>query len=278
MSSKSGMFKSGDKSKPVPLRDVQVKAQIVDTLAEIFIQQTYFNSEDSPIEAVFSFPLDEMSVVTSFEAIVDGKVIQGKVKEKKQAEIVYKEAMARGDGAFLMKESEKEDKVFTINVGNLPPQKEAKIIITYITELQYEEQGKNNSAVKFILPTTITPKYDGSPSADWKDTKKSAENTIPRQEEDMTTLPYTFSMTVDVLMPSVITSVDSPSHELIENGTSQSNKKSLALAQSDSILGRDFVLLIQLEDKKMDTVWMEDIGMDLSFHFLLTCFIFITLF
>lgn len=39
----------------------------------------------------------------------------------------------------MMEEKEEEPNVFTVNVGNLPPGKEADIAITYVTELQFED-------------------------------------------------------------------------------------------------------------------------------------------
>ena len=43
-------------------------------------------------------------MVCGFEAFIDGKHIVGEVKEKEKARKEYREAVAKGDGAYLMEE------------------------------------------------------------------------------------------------------------------------------------------------------------------------------
>lgn len=49
------------------------------------------------------------------------------------------DAIASGHGAYKLEENEDDPNVFTVNIGNLPPGKEADIVISYVTELQFEE-------------------------------------------------------------------------------------------------------------------------------------------
>ncbi len=44
---------------PVTLTAVSVSGSIIDLMAEVQVEQTYFNEETHPIEAVFKFPLTE---------------------------------------------------------------------------------------------------------------------------------------------------------------------------------------------------------------------------
>ena len=44
---------------PVPLTGVSVKANVIDLVAEVTIEQRYVNNEKQPIEAVYKFPIDE---------------------------------------------------------------------------------------------------------------------------------------------------------------------------------------------------------------------------
>ena len=84
--------------------------------------QRFVNRESQPIEAVYVFPLDEGAAVCGFEAMIDGRLVVGEVKEREEAFRIYDDAMERGDGAFLLDE-ERPD-VFQASVGNLPPGKE----------------------------------------------------------------------------------------------------------------------------------------------------------
>ncbi len=80
-----------------------------------------------------SFPLDEGAAVCGFQALIDGTLVVGEVKEREDAFKKYDEAIERGDGAFLLDE-ERPD-VFQASVGNLPPGKEVLLKLTYVREL-----------------------------------------------------------------------------------------------------------------------------------------------
>ena len=68
---------------------VDVGVKIVDLCCEVEISQTYQNSFDHPIEAVYQFPIDELAAVTGFVAEIDGKKIIAKCMEKEKAAQVY---------------------------------------------------------------------------------------------------------------------------------------------------------------------------------------------
>jgi hypothetical protein len=52
----------------VPLTGVLVEANIFHFFSECNIVQTYYNSSTKPIEAIYTFPLNNHANVTSFEA------------------------------------------------------------------------------------------------------------------------------------------------------------------------------------------------------------------
>uniref|UniRef100_A0A8C5RSJ3 Poly [ADP-ribose] polymerase n=1 Tax=Laticauda laticaudata TaxID=8630 RepID=A0A8C5RSJ3_LATLA len=135
---------------PIPLKDIQIKGRIIDFVAEIVVFQTYENETESPIEAKYVFPLDDTAAVCGFEAFIKGKHIIGEVKEKEKAHQEYREAISRGNGAYLMDQDAPD--VFTVSVGNLPPSTKVLIKITYITELSYE-----NGNLCFHLPAAVAP-------------------------------------------------------------------------------------------------------------------------
>ena len=118
--STSGLVTRG--GEPVPLSGVDIRAEVGCFCARVTIAQRYVNREDSAIEAVYVFPLDESAAVCGLEAVVDGTLVVGEVRERDQAFEMYDDAMARGDGAMLLDE-ERPD-VFVASVGNLPPGKE----------------------------------------------------------------------------------------------------------------------------------------------------------
>ena len=124
---------------PVPLRSVRVESTVVGYTAQVVSRLEYENEEGNPVEAVFTFPLDESSTVVDFTALIYGRKIVGIVKEKEEAKQAYDDAIAKGQSAFLM-DSVRRD-IFTVSVGNLPPKKKATIEITFIMELPTEHDG-----------------------------------------------------------------------------------------------------------------------------------------
>ena len=114
--------------------------------------QRYVNRESTPSKRSIVFPLDEGAAVCGFEAIIDGTLVVGEVKEREEAFRMYDDAMERGDGAFLLDE-ERPD-VFQASIGNLPPGKEVLVKLTYVTELVVSDGG-----LRFSIPTTVSPRY-----------------------------------------------------------------------------------------------------------------------
>jgi hypothetical protein len=133
----SGLFTR--KTVPVPLAGVSIEGEITTVCARVAVTQRYVNRESTPIEATYLFPLDEGAAVCGFEAIIDGTLVVGEVKERDEAFRMYDDAIERGDGAFLLDE-ERPD-VFQASIGNLPPGKEVLVRLTYVTELSCSDSG-----------------------------------------------------------------------------------------------------------------------------------------
>ncbi len=141
----------------MPLAGVAIDGELSTIGARVSVSQRYVNHESVPIEAVYLFPLDEGAAVCGFEALIDGTLVIGEVKERDDAFKMYDDAMERGDGAFLLDE-ERPD-VFQASIGNLPPGKEVTVKLTYVTEL-----AAAGRALRFVIPTTVAPRY--APAAD----------------------------------------------------------------------------------------------------------------
>ncbi len=108
-----------DSGEDLPLRSVHVRAKLIDMIGQVTIYQEYENTGTSTIEARYVFPLSDTACVCGFEAFINEKHLVGVCKEKQQARREYKEAIEQGKGAYLMDQETVE--MFTVNVGNLPP-------------------------------------------------------------------------------------------------------------------------------------------------------------
>lgn len=238
----SGLVSS--KGAPVPLVGVVARAEIRDHACRVELAQRFRNDEGQPIEAVYKFPLDEGAAVCGFEVETDGCHVVGLVEERDKAFAAYDDAVAAGNGAYLLDE-ERPD-VFTASVGNLPPGREAVLRITTVSDLPLEGE-----ALRFTLPTTIAPRY--APAEDRKGVGESeAERVSPPYALQV---PYGLTLEVDVQASAPVASVESPSHPIavtIENG-----RATIRLSEREAALDRDVVLLVKLAETHEPRVRVE---------------------
>jgi Ca-activated chloride channel family protein len=215
----------------VPLERVDVHADIQGAQARVTCTQRYRNNEPRPIEAVYVFPLDEGAAVCGFAAVVGGTRYVGTVKPREQAFAEYDDAIAAGHGAFLLDE-ERPD-VFTASVGNLAPGTEVEIEVTYVAELPFEGES-----IRFMLPTTVSPRY--APPEDRIGVGRSPEAALnpPRARE----VPYGLTLTATVSASSRIRRIESPSHPIAVD--TDGDRAVVTLSQERVALDRDLVLLI----------------------------------
>ncbi|XP_041462876.1 protein mono-ADP-ribosyltransferase PARP4-like isoform X7 [Lytechinus variegatus] len=228
-------------SKPIPLKNVCVRAKMMDLAAQVVIFQEYDNVNRESIEAKYVFPLEDSAAVCGFEAFIGDKHIVGTVKEKEQAHKEYKEAISKGHGAYLMDEEAPD--VFTVSVGNLPPKVKVVIKITYVIELSVE-----GDKIAFSLPGSVAP---------WR--KEAAISQV--LQKDVATLKVkdqssiSFSLAVSVEMATDITAIQSTTHPLKIKQTA--TKAVITLPDDCKSLGEGFQLLVGVTDIHRPRMWVE---------------------
>jgi len=156
------------------------------------------------------------------------------VIEKSGAEDRYEDAITEGDTAIMLEQI--EPGLYAMNVGNLQPEDEIDISITY-SELY---NWKDNS-LRFFLPTTIAPRY-GDPES-----VRIQPHQIPEYDL-MTDNPFSLKLTVLGKLADAF--FHSPSH-LIQI-TKDSDKTVISLKDGRGLMDRDFILNIVLESEKKD--------------------------
>lgn len=197
----AGLFIQGTETR-VPLTGVRIRVEGCGAAARVTVAQRYVNTEKKPIEAVYSFPLEESSAVCGFTVETGGRVIVGKIEEKEKAFEKYDNAIADGHGAFLVDQD--RPNIFTASVGNLKPGQEATISLSYAAELE-----QHGDSVRVMIPTTISPRY----------IPQSQLKTIDPSELDHLTpptvigaVPYGLSFELKYDAPQGVKSVNCPSH------------------------------------------------------------------
>lgn len=95
----------------LPLAELSVDADIIDSIAVIKMIQVYVNplgaenSENAPIEVTFQFPKEAESVISKMMLTVGSKTIEAKIMENEKAEQKYDDQIAKGNVAALLKKS-----------------------------------------------------------------------------------------------------------------------------------------------------------------------------
>ncbi|XP_045212788.2 von Willebrand factor A domain-containing protein 5A-like isoform X2 [Mercenaria mercenaria] len=219
---------------PVPLKSVKVDVHIIGYVAEVSSRLTYFNAEETPVEAVFTFPVDDGSAVFQFEADIDGRHIVAEIQEKEQAELTYQDAIEHGQTAMLLKEDNSAGDIFSCKLGNLPPQSEASLVMKYVIELPQEVDGR----LRFTLPTVLNPRY--SPDVGGLTAAEGATYVPPCK------VPYEFSMTATVKGYHKVTSVTSDRMKF-DVKYEENNKIAKVAVNEEFKFDHDLGLLVEYE-------------------------------
>ena len=140
----------------VVLEEVGIDAAIDDLMAAVSVCQRYRNPGTTHVEAVYTFPLPLDAVLLQFEMELGDRRMAGTVIAKPDAEERYEDAIAEGDAAVRLEQS--QPGLYTANVGNLAPGETATVRFRYGLLLRW-----NGDTVRLMLPTTIAPRY-GDPA------------------------------------------------------------------------------------------------------------------
>ena len=236
----------------VPLKRINVEATIRSFAADVTITQVFRNDETKPIEAVYCFPIEEQAAIYSFVARIDDREIVAQLKEKKEAQQEYNDALQQGHGAYLLEQDEKSQDNFIINVGALPPSKECTITISYVTQLDFVQ----GSTIRFVIPTTIAPRYNPD--------KGGVASPAGTNSKYVQSTPYTidFHCRVDKMKGSegdYIARINSPSHP-IQIDFAQQDAYIITFAQQNTHLDRDILINIELTEKRVNTIVAVEAG------------------
>ncbi len=215
---------TGINGERVALSDVSVSAVLNDLLSEVTVCQAYRNDERVSIEAVYTFPLPLDAVLLDLKVEIGGRVLEGIVVERKEAEESYEDAVASGDAAVMLEVV--EPGLYTMNVGNLLPQEEATITFRYA--ILYRWAGDR---LRFFLPTMVAPRFGESPH-------------LPHQApESSLVVENQFSLRLEITGSLREAQFVCPSHEVTLKRSA--DKVVIALQQAKAVMDRDFVLNVK---------------------------------
>ena len=151
---------SGDtRHVPLPLRHTAVDAAVDGHVGTVKVRQRFENPFDTKIEAVYVFPLPERAAVSEFLMVIGDRTIRGIVREKEEAEAIYRHARAQGYRASLL--VQRRPNIFEQKVANIEPGRAIDVDITYFHTLNYRDGWYS-----FVFPMVVGPRYNPPGHAD----------------------------------------------------------------------------------------------------------------
>jgi len=228
---------------PLPLKHTAVNARIDGYISTVNVRQEFSNPFDQKIEAVYLFPLPEKAAVSEFLMIIGDRKIRGILREKEEAEAIYRAARSQGYQASLLVQH--RPNVFEQKVANIEPGKSIDVDIQYFHTLAY-----NDGWYSFVFPTVVGPRYNPPGHSDpIVPVARGSAQTIEKQ----TTVPYLrpgersghdISIDVEIDAGVVIEELQS-THEIVASRETPESA-SVRLANRSTIPNRDFVLNFQV--------------------------------
>ena len=131
---------------------LEVKGRVDGLLAQVTLRQRFVNPFDVPLEATYIFPLPDRAAVNTFRMEVAGRVVEGRLDERRDAREQYDQAVAAGRRAAIAEEE--RPGVFTLRVGNLMPGEAATVELAYCGVLPYSD-----GEATFRFPLVVAPRY-----------------------------------------------------------------------------------------------------------------------
>lgn len=153
-----------------PMVATDVKMNIAGPVIRTTLSQTFENTSDQWVEGIYVFPLPENAAVDRLRIVVGGRLIEGQIKEKKQAKKIYETAKAEGKKASLVEQL--RPNMFSASVANIGPHESIAI------QIEYQDKSEiKHGVASLTFPMTVGPRY--SPPAETVKLATAEGGTIP---------------------------------------------------------------------------------------------------
>jgi len=242
-----------DGADALPLKHTDVRAEITGIVAEVEVRQTYRNTHDEAIEAVYTFPLPENSAVRDMEIVIGDRTIRAEIKRRDEARRTYERARARGNTAALLEQE--RSNVFTQSVANIAPGEDIDVVIRYVQDITYDA-----GQFEFVFPMVVGPRYTAGAS--------DAARVTPSVVGKGTRTGHDIDVEVSLDAGMPIRALKTPSHD-VQTRRGATGRATVTLAEAKSIPNRDFVLRYRVDAEQVQSTLFVAEGEDPYFTLLM---------
>ncbi len=198
------------------LQDADIKVEISDQVAKTYITQTFVNDTDQNLAGTYLFPLPEDTTFSSFSLHIDGKPVEGKILEAKEARQTYEDIVRRMIDPGLLEFA--DYKTVRARIFPIPAHGTKKVELEYTQVLKAE-----NGMIKYRFPLKTETEVGAT--------------------EDV-------KIGVKLASKSGIRTIWSPSHTVTSTREGE-HKAAVSFAGKDVYMNKDFLLYYSVSDKDL---------------------------
>jgi Ca-activated chloride channel family protein len=241
--------KEKDELVAMPMKHTDVRAEIVGYLASVKVIQQFQNPYAGKIEAIYVFPLPENAAVNEFIMTIGERRIRGIIRERAEAEKIYREAKRQGYVASLL--TQERPNIFTQSVANIEPGQAIDVTIQYFHTLAYDDGW-----YEFVFPMVVGPRFNPAGITDGVGAVARGKHGVSGQPAEVSYLApaersgHDIGLQVDVQAGVAIEQTRCTSHKVIEARTS-SEHFVVSLSSDDAIPNKDFVLRYRVAGERI---------------------------
>ena len=147
------LMRSGNKLSSAILLSTDIKIAVAGSSSRTIVSQRFINVSETWAEGVYVFPIGENAAVDTLKLRIGEKFIEGIIKEKFEAKVIYEEAKAEGKKASLIEQQ--KPNLFTNNIANIGPGE----VVVVQSEFQSKLISKDGTW-ELRVPLVSAPRYD----------------------------------------------------------------------------------------------------------------------
>ncbi len=154
----------GGSAVPAATLALDVEYDVRGLVANAKVVQRFRNNTPHWLQGRYQLPLPEGAAVHTLVLRIGGRLIEGEIREKEQAQVEYRAAAANGQRASLVERT--QGNVFTTAVANVGPGETVEVEIGYAQRVPYRD-----GRFELAFPLTFVAPYSqqlaaGAPSTD----------------------------------------------------------------------------------------------------------------
>lgn len=206
---------------------LDVRYDVRGLVADARVVQRYRNDTPLHLEGRYRLPLPEGAAVHTLKLRIGGRVIEGEIREKRQAQAEYAAAAANGQRASLVERV--HGNVFGTAVANVGPGETVEIEIGYAQRVPYRDgRFELSFPLTYVVPYSQQLAVSG-PAASPASASSSAHGDAPQ-----------VAIGVELHPGLPVVAIESASHRVTVEA--RADRYAIRLAAGDVVPDRDFVL------------------------------------